>query len=37
MGFLIFGDVPAISTIASGLVTACATSWIGGRESKRAP
>lgn len=37
MGFLVFSDVPTISTIAGGLVIAGATTWIARRESKRAP
>lgn len=37
MGFLVFGDVPTLSTIIGGLVIVGATTWIARRESKRAP
>jgi drug/metabolite transporter (DMT)-like permease len=35
MGFLVFGDVPTVSTLIGGLVIVGATTWIARREARR--
>ncbi len=35
LGFLVFGDVPTISTVIGGLVIVAATTWIARREARR--
>jgi drug/metabolite transporter (DMT)-like permease len=37
MGYLVFADMPTLSTIVGGIVIAGASTWIARRESKRAP
>ena len=35
LGFLVFGDIPTISTVIGGLVIVAATTWIARREARR--
>ena len=35
LGFLVFGDVPTVSTLVGGLVIVAATTWVARREARR--